>query len=72
MIEAIGLSKTFPNGVQAVRQVSLTIEPGNIYCITGKSGSGKTTLLQLLDLLDSPTSRELRMDGAQTASLSHD
>ena len=70
MIEAKGICKTFPNGVKAVREVSLTIEPGRIYCIMGKSGSGKTTLLQLLGLLDPPTKGELRIDGQPAHHLS--
>jgi ABC-type lipoprotein export system ATPase subunit len=52
------LSRTYIKGahrVEAVRNVSLTIEEGEMICILGRSGSGKTSLLNLLGLLDRPT-----------------
>ncbi|MEM8678795.1 MAG: ATP-binding cassette domain-containing protein [Planctomycetota bacterium] len=49
MLEVQRISKTFfpgtPNVVQALRKVSLTIEPGSFVCVIGSNGSGKSTLL---------------------------
>jgi len=52
-----------PEEVRALRGVDLTIPPGEFVSVAGPSGCGKTTLLNLLGLLDSPTSGEVRWDG---------
>jgi len=49
--------------VTAVREVSLSVEPGEIVLIMGPSGSGKTTLLMMLGALLSPTEGEIHLDG---------
>ena len=51
---------------QALRNVSLSFESGNVYAITGKSGSGKTTLLSLMAGLDLPTEGEVIFEGTPT------
>jgi len=55
--------KGTPEEVRALRGVDLTIPPGEFVSVAGPSGCGKTTLLNLLGLLDSPTSGEVRWDG---------
>jgi len=52
-----------PDEVRALRGVDLTVPPGEFLSVAGPSGCGKTTLLNLLGLLDSPTSGEVRWDG---------
>ena len=50
-----GVSKTFPNGFRAVRELSLTIDDGEFIVLVGASGCGKTTLLRLVAGLEEAT-----------------
>ncbi|GAA3232509.1 phosphonate ABC transporter ATP-binding protein [Dactylosporangium siamense] len=68
VIEAHGLSKTFGQ-VAALRDVSLTVSPGEIVVLLGLSGSGKTTLLRHLNGLETPTDGRLRVLGEDMAAL---
>ena len=63
------VSKTYP-GVVAVREASLTIDPGELVAIVGPSGSGKSTVLNLIGTLDRPTSGTVHIDGYDVAALS--
>lgn len=59
-----------PREVRAVDGVSLAVERGTCWALTGPSGSGKSTLLALLGGLDRPTTGEVRFAGESLASLS--
>lgn len=52
-----------PNACEALKNVNLEIERGDLTAIIGESGSGKSTLLHILGCLDSPTSGELYFNG---------
>jgi len=56
--------------VDALRNVSLTIDEGELVSIIGPSGSGKTTLLHVMGALLRPTSGTVRIGGTATSSLS--
>ena len=58
-----GVGKTYPNGVQAVRDLSLTVADGELVVLVGPSGCGKTTTLRLIAGMETPTSGTIRIDG---------
>lgn len=72
MIAVSRVSKTYatPAGPVAVlRDLDLSVAPGEAVAIVGPSGSGKTTLLNLLGALDQPSSGSLAIDGTDLATL---
>lgn len=58
------------NPVQALSNVSFSVEQGEYVAIMGESGSGKTTLLNILASLDKPTSGEILLNGKNIVSIS--
>ena len=73
MIELKNVSKTFDSGtgeVDALKNVSLTIEDGDIYGIIGMSGAGKSTLVRCINLLERPTSGEVIVNGEHLDTMS--
>src|SRR5262245_38382040 len=56
--------------VEAVRDVSISVSPGEYVAITGPSGCGKSTLLQLLGCVDIPTSGTVAFEGRDVGRLS--
>ena len=63
MIEIKNVSKSYKNGVEALRNVSLTIPDGEFCFIVGRSGSGKSTLVRLLTKELEPTEGEITVNG---------
>ena len=73
MIELKHICKTFDSGggeVEALKNVSLTIEKGEIYGIIGMSGAGKSTLVRCMNLLERPTSGEIWVNGKELDKMS--
>lgn len=71
-IEVRHLYKTFEakdGRVEALKDISLTIESGDIYGIIGMSGAGKSTLVRCLNYLERPTQGEVIIDGREMGSL---
>jgi putative ABC transport system ATP-binding protein len=69
VLAARGVSRTYPGGVAALRDVSLSLEEGELAAIVGPSGSGKSTLLQLMGTLDRPTAGRVELRGHDVATL---
>jgi len=69
MITFDRVSKRYPNGREALLDVSLRIEPGEMVFLTGRSGAGKSSVLKLIALLERPTRGTVTVDGANTAKL---
>ncbi len=72
-LDVRAVSKRFGDGdteVEAVRGVSLAVEPGEVVLIMGPSGSGKTTLLSMMGALLRPTEGSIRLDGTVISELS--
>lgn len=57
------------NQVQALSEVSFSVETGEYVAIMGESGSGKTTLLNILAALDQPTSGKVFLDGKDLTAI---
>ncbi len=65
-IEVHNVSRHFQLGAEdiwAVKDVSLSVEPGEFLALVGRSGSGKTTLMNMIGGLDKPTEGEVYLDG---------
>ena len=73
MIELKKLSKVFESAsgsVEALRDVDLTINDGEIFGIIGLSGAGKSTLVRCINLLERPSSGQVLIDGQDMTALS--
>jgi ABC-2 type transport system ATP-binding protein len=71
VLELAGLSKTYGRGekaVHAVRDVSLTVQPGEVYGFLGPNGAGKSTTIRMLLGLIAPSAGEARLFGRPLAS----
>lgn len=69
MIRFKKVTKTFPSGITALKDLTFEVQPGEFIAITGPSGSGKTTMLRLIlhELL--PTSGQITIDKFELSSL---
>jgi NitT/TauT family transport system ATP-binding protein len=63
LVEVRGIAKTYPGGVEALRDVTLSFPRGKLSTLLGPSGCGKTTLLKIIAGLVRPSSGEVRVDG---------
>ena len=74
ILEASGVKKIYTtrygeNKVEALKNVSFSVEQGEYVAIMGESGSGKTTLLNILAALDKPTAGSVYVNGQDITKL---
>lgn len=62
-IELKNVSFNYPNGTQALKEVSMLIEPGKTTALVGLSGAGKSTVINLLDKFYEPNQGQILLDG---------
>ncbi len=65
------LSKRYPGGFEALKNVSFEMDAGEMAFLTGHSGAGKSTLLKMLMLMERPTSGNLLINGKNLNRLSN-
>jgi putative ABC transport system ATP-binding protein len=70
VIELDHVTKAYPGGVVALRDVNLSVGYGELVAIVGPSGSGKSTMLHLIGTLDRPSAGGVWIDGQDVAALS--
>ncbi|HOA55831.1 MAG: cell division ATP-binding protein FtsE [Acetivibrionales bacterium] len=69
MVELRGVSKTYPNGTVALRDVNLKLDKGEFVFLVGPSGSGKSTLVKLLLKEEDATEGEVYVNGYDVTSM---
>ena len=70
MLKITGLSKVYPTGTSALKNVSFKVEEPLVITIIGPSGAGKSTLIRCINRLVEPTSGSVMLDGIDVAALS--
>ena len=71
MIQFDNLSKRYANGYDALKNISLQMDAGELAFLTGHSGAGKSTLLKILMLMERPTSGTLLINGKNVNRLAN-
>ena len=62
-MEVTGLSKTYPDGIEAVRSIDFQVAPGEVFGLLGPNGAGKSTTIGMLTTTIKPTSGSARLGG---------
>ncbi|TAN02663.1 MAG: cell division ATP-binding protein FtsE [Rhodanobacteraceae bacterium] len=71
MIRFDSVSKRYPEGREALIDVSFNVEAGEMLFVTGHSGAGKTTLLRLIALIERPSRGTIKVHGRDLARVRH-
>ncbi len=71
ILSVTDLRKTFPDGTQALRGVSIDVMPGEFLVMIGSSGAGKSTFLRCVNHLFEPTAGKIRFEDQDITRLSH-
>ena len=62
-VEAEGLTKTYPGGIQALKGVSFSVRPGTVFALLSPNGAGKSTIVKILTTLSRPTAGRASIAG---------
>jgi ABC-2 type transport system ATP-binding protein len=68
MLQAIGLTKRYEDGLLALHHLNLTVQPGELFCLLGANGAGKTTALNLFLNFIEPSEGQALVDGIDVAA----
>ncbi|WP_440876991.1 cell division ATP-binding protein FtsE [Thalassotalea sp. PLHSN55] len=71
MINFNNVSKTYPGGFAALKNVSFNLAAGEMAFLTGHSGAGKSTLLKLISLMEQPSCGSIKIDGTELARIKY-
>jgi len=69
LVSFTAVAKRYPGGGDALREVSFSVEPGELIFITGRSGAGKSTLLKLIPAIERPSSGTVIVNGQNVGAL---
>jgi len=69
MFKIEGLSKTYPGGVTAIREINLTVDAPQVIMIIGSSGAGKSTLIRCINRLIEPTTGSVMLHDTDVTTL---
>ena len=69
MVSFSSVAKRYPGGQEALREVSFSLEPGELAFITGRSGAGKSTLLKLIPAIERPSAGTVLVNGQNVGAL---
>jgi len=71
MIHFDNISKRYPGGHEALSQINLRLEKGQMAFLTGHSGAGKSTLLKLIAMIERPTRGQIFLDGVNLNNIAN-
>jgi cell division transport system ATP-binding protein len=69
LVSFSAVAKRYPGGQQALKNVSFSLEAGELAFVTGRSGAGKSTLLKLIPAIERPTSGSVIVHGQNVGAL---
>jgi cell division transport system ATP-binding protein len=69
LVSFSAVAKRYPGGQEALRDVTFSVEAGQLAFITGRSGAGKSTLLKLIPAIERPTSGSVIVNGQNVGAL---
>ncbi|HEY8252136.1 MAG TPA: cell division ATP-binding protein FtsE [Burkholderiales bacterium] len=69
MVSFSAVAKRYPGGLQALKDVSFSLEAGELAFLTGRSGAGKSTLLKLIPAIERPSAGSVVVNGQNVSAL---